>query len=66
MAALDHGLGESELLIELKRSALNRQRARCGTGGRELVDDSDAHAESVSHRANTKPVGPAPTMSTSA
>src|ERR1700689_3295548 len=46
VAAVKHGLSESELLIELKRASLKCQRTRCGIGGRELVDDSDAHAES--------------------
>jgi hypothetical protein len=47
VASVNHGLSESELLIELKRAPLNRQRTRCGPGGRELVDDSDAYPESV-------------------
>ncbi len=46
VAAVNDGLRKSELLIELKRAPLNRQRTRCGTGSREPVDDPDAHAES--------------------
>lgn len=46
VAAVNHILSESELLIELERAALNSQRARRGAGGRELVDDSDAYPES--------------------
>src|SRR5277367_2599835 len=39
VAAVDHGLSESKLLIELERARLNRQSTRCGAGGRKLVDD---------------------------
>src|SRR6202041_2749290 len=46
VAAINYGLSESELLIELKRAPLNGQCTGGSTGGRQLVDDSHAHPES--------------------
>jgi hypothetical protein len=46
VAAINDGLSESELLIELKRAPLNGQCTGGSTGGRQLVDDSHAYPES--------------------
>jgi len=45
MAALDDGLRKTHLLVELKRTRLHREGARCGSGLRRFVDQAnlDAH-----------------------
>ena len=45
MGAIHDRLRKSNLLIELHRSGLNRQRARSGAGLRRPVDNPDAHAK---------------------
>ena len=44
-AAIDHGRGQAERLVELERPRLHRERARRGAGLRRLVDDANADAQ---------------------
>ena len=44
-SALDDGVGQSDLVIELEGTGVDRERARRRARRRCLVDDSHAHAE---------------------
>ncbi len=46
-AALDHRVGETDLLVQLQRSCLDGERTRRRAGLRGLVDDPDADAQSI-------------------
>ena len=57
--------GKAELAIEFEGAGMNHQCPRGHPRRRRLVDDAEPDAQVLSHRARTRPVGPAPTTRTS-
>ena len=63
--ALDHRIGQAELPVELERARLHGERPRGGARLGALVDRCRTRTpRRASHSASTRPVGPAPTIST--
>ena len=64
-STLDDLVSEADLAVEFEGSRLHGERTRGRPRLRCLIDNPHALAESRKPQANTKPVGPAPTIRTS-
>jgi hypothetical protein len=64
-SAGDDRISQADLSVQLAGACLHGQARATLSQLRGLVDDPYAHAQQRQPQANTKPVGPAPTMRTS-